>query len=181
MEDFSIFQMKHQYFLDRTNGHITRVQNWATRIVKEFPEHEQLMKEVALHDASKFKAPELEKYVEITWYYKMKAEGVDYPFDPSLNDATFHHVKNNKHHPEYWDENATEKSINSKDRDEPSGYIVDATKMPLLHIAHMCADWMSMSEERGGNPVKWADDNVGVRWNFDEQQIAFMYNILNTI
>lgn len=181
MENFSTFQQKNRYFLDRTNEHIMRVQNWAKKIVKEFPEFDELLKEVAFHDASKFYEPEKTPYVEINWFYRMKARGIDYPYDLKLNDATFHHVKHNKHHPEYWDDNATEKCINSKDRDKPSGYVVDASKMPALHIAHMCADWMAMSEEKGGSPIDWAKSNIDVRWKFDEDQQKIVYNVLEKV
>jgi hypothetical protein len=45
----------------------------------------------------------------------------------------------------------------------------------------MCADWMAMAEEKGTNPLTWAEKNVNIRWKFTEGQTKKIYEILNTI
>ena len=99
----------------------------------------------------------------------------------AIHDATYHHVKNNRHHPECWDENIKSNPINKDNRDTPSGVIVDATKMPVTAIIEMCADWCAMSEELGGHPAKWAKDNIGVRWNFDKHQIEYINHLIEVM
>ena len=96
-----------------------------------------------------------------------------------MNEATFHHIKSHRHHPEFWDESVTIKDLNKDDRDRPSeGRIVDGTKMPLTYVAAMCADWFAMSEELGGHPNDWASKNINVRWKFNEEQINLIYDLI---
>jgi hypothetical protein len=59
--------------------------------------------------------------------------------------------------------------------------MVDASKMPDVSLAEMCADWMAMAEEKGTNPLTWAEKNVNIRWKFTEGQTKKIYEILNTI
>ena len=36
----------------------------------------------------------------------------------------------------------------------------------------------SMSEEKGGEPKKWADDNVNVRWKFTDDHKDLIYELI---
>ena len=99
--------------------------------------------------------------------------------DEAINKATVHHVTNNAHHPEHWTDQK-EALINKEDRDKPPKEIVDATKMPDIHIAEMVADWSAMSEELAKNtPKEWADDNVNVRWKFTDHQKDLIYELIS--
>ena len=167
-----------RHFYARTNQHIELVKKYALEMLGEFP---SMARVVDKHDKSKFDNPEIKPYIDITWFYKCQREKV--PFDSDYTEeerqqATVHHIKNNKHHPEYWDPNAGDEAINTKDRDKPA-VLVDATKMPGIYVAEMVADWCAVSEERKSDPRKWAKDNIGKRWKFTEEQETLIYRLID--
>ena len=142
-----------EFFEKRTNKHISLVQKYLSQIQDLNLEDvdSDILEEEKDHDSGKFKEPEHTPYLHITWKYKAKNEGGEYtpPENIDTDAATFHHITTHKHHPDYWDKNIKqEDALNTKDRDKPSGKIVDATKMPLSYIASMMADWAAMSEEK---------------------------------
>jgi len=169
------------FFKERTLKHISLVKKYLNRLNKhysyDFKEED--------HDKSKFEDPEYEPYLYITWKHKSDNENEDYEIPDEWKDrcheATFHHVKTNKHHPEYWDSTLTENPINKEDRDKPSDKVVDATKMPKKYILEMVADWCAMSEEKGNTPKEWADKNMGVRWEFSPEQKDLIYEAIDLI
>ena len=177
--DFTPEQEKH--FEDRTNKHINLVQEKAKMIVDAYPEYEDLLTQVEVHDASKFKEPERTPYISLTWRHKLENEKGE--FDPMKdkgyktpgmlsnedeNQATLFHVRNNEHHPEYWSK--ADANLDPNDRDK-STKCLDASKMPDLAIAEMISDWAAMSEELGeNNPRGWYDKQKDVRWHFSEEQ-----------
>lgn len=133
------------------------------------------------HDQSKYKEPEKEPYIFISWQYHCKDIGKEFDAPKDLKDqmdkASEHHVKSNAHHPEY---HCSDNSnlINREDRDKPPEKIINATKMPDMDIAEMAADWMAMSEEKGTKPQDWADKNINIRWKFTLKQRALIYELL---
>jgi len=169
-----------EFFKERTAKHIDLVNKYLEKL-KEHYDYE--FKDA--HDNSKYADPEHEPYLYITWKHKMRDEDEDYEIPEEWKDkcdeATFHHIKNNRHHPEYWDDTLTENPINKENRDEPSGKIVDATKMPEEHILAMVADWCAMSEEKENTPKEWADKNIGVRWEFSPEQKELIYEAIEKI
>ena len=177
------YQEMKDWFEKRTNRHIKLVQKYCKKIADYDDKFKELIERGKIHDQSKFKDPEIEPYIYISWDYKCKDDGVDFKvpdgMDDKMNGATEHHVNNNKHHPEYHSE--TTGKINRKDRDEPLEEIIDATKMSDLDIGEMCADWFAMSEEKGTNPKSWADKNVNVRWKFDEDQEKLIYELIKEV
>lgn len=167
-------------FEERTKKHLDLVQKYIDRLKKHYSYD---FKDE--HDKSKFEEPEHEPYLYITRKHKAKSEGEDYEVPDEWKDkcdeATFHHVKNNKHHPEYWDDSLTENPLNKEDRDK-SDKLVDATKMPKEHVLEMVADWCAMSEELGTNtPKEWADDNIGKRWKFTPEQKDWIYEAIDKV
>ena len=177
------------FFNDRTKKHIELVQNNSKKIINKLnlsdDEKKQFHHLFKKHDASKFEEPEKTPYVLVSWKYKVGKDAfnklnIPQPIIDKMNDATEHHVKNNKHHPEYWDENATEDIINKTDRDKPS-ILIDGTKMPDIYIVEMICDWCAVSQERKSNPYDWADNNVNIRWEFTDKQKDFIYKLLNII
>ncbi len=177
------------HFKYRTGYHLWCVRKWSDRIAElndPRVERSLLDEERDKHDEMKWLAPEYEPYVLISWRYKCLRDGVEFelPEDikQQMHEATFHHIKNHRHHPEYWDETVTIDSLNKDDRDRPSeGKIVDGMGMPLTYIAAMVADWFAMSEELGGHPRDWAQKNIGVRWNFDQRQKSFIYYLIDRV
>lgn len=183
---------KEQFFLDRTNGHIERVQGAAKKIVEAYPELSELLKQVEKHDASKFEEPEVAPYIEITWRHKLEKENDE--FDPfngkgyqtpgelskeDENEATIHHITTNSHHPEYHlASRYKEANIDDEDRDKSEE--IDASLMPEIDLAEMVADWQAMAEELQTNTAReWFNKQKDVRWHFSEQQVEFIEKLLS--
>ncbi len=177
------------YFKYRTGYHLWCVHKWTNRIAElRDPRINiiQLIEERDSHDEFKWIEPEYTPYVLITWNYKCKRDEVDFnlPDDikEKMHEATFHHIKNHRHHPEYWDDNVTIAGLNKDDRDRPSkGQMVDGTKMPMTYVAAMVADWFAMSEELGGHPARWAADNINIRWTFTNAQIGLINDLIQDV
>ena len=182
---------QYKWFINRTNKHVSLVKNAAKKIVGAYPEFEDLLKQVEVHDASKLEEPEKTPYVSITWRHKLENERGE--FDPinnkgyqtpgllakeDENTATLHHITTNSHHPEYHLKDKQDANINSKDRDK-SNSCVDATAMPDLDIAEMVADWQAMSEELGKNTSRqWFNKQKDVRWHFSAKQEQLIDGLL---
>lgn len=189
MFEEEITEQMINYFRRRTNMHIKAVQTFAERILKnkeimKFINREEFINDIKNHDQSKFEEPEFLPYVKLTWQHKMdKFSGYKKPGtiqDKDIDAMTVHHIVQNAHHPEYWSDQR-DNLINKNDRDKPSKTIVNATKMPLTYVASMTADWMAMSKELNNSPYDWIKKNIGIRWNFNENQIKFIYLILDNI
>jgi len=177
-------QKMKDWFEKRTKSHIARVQKFCKKIADYKDDFKELIERGEVHDKSKFEDPEIDPYVYIAWKYKCQDDGIDYEppkgLDEKMNKATEHHVKNNKHHPEYHCEKEVD-LINREDRDKPPEELIDATKMYAIDIAEMVADWCAMSDEKGGNPKDWADNNVNVRWKFNDKQSYLIYELIDAV
>lgn len=189
-KELTLKKRMENWYEERTNKHINLVKKYCEKIADNFEEFEELRKRAKVHDDSKFKSPEKSPYVFITWKYKCLDEGWDFEecnppedMDKKMNEATKHHVLYNSHHPEYHLSEKDKKGdiLNEGNRDKPPAKALDVTAMPRLDIAEMCADWMAMSEERGNSPKSWADKNIGVRWEFNDDQKYLIYEILNEV
>jgi len=163
---------KKDFFEQRTKKHIERVQNAAKKIVDEFPEYEKLLEQVKNHDSTKFEEPEMTPYIELTWN---KKEGKN-TSSKEMDKATLHHIKNNKHHPEYH--NKDKANIDSTNRDN-SIECIDASNMDDISIAEMVADWQAMSEELKTNTSReWYDDVKDERWSWSDEQNELIDKLL---
>ena len=172
------------WFEKRTAKHIKLVQKYCKKIADYDDKFADLIARGEVHDQSKFEDPEIDPYIYISWKYKCKDDGIDFEvpddIDDKMNAATEHHILNNFHHPEYHCEKKTD-LINEKNRDKPPEEMIDATKMKDLDLSEMVCDWMAMSEEKGGTPKKWADDNVNVRWKFTDDQKDLIYELIEGV
>lgn len=176
------YEMK-KYHLTRLNFHISLVRKYLQKIIDlnlDDINNSILQAEIEKHDLSKIIEPELTPYCLISWFYKMKQEGIEFKLtekeEDETHNATVHHVIYNSHHPEYWAEDKTN-IIKKGDRDGIQN-LCDASKMPLSNVACMVADWLAVSEERGTNALDWADSNINKRWYFTENQIALIYSLI---
>jgi len=172
------------WFDKRTAKHIKLVQKYCKKIEEYDSERfKGLIERGKIHDQSKYEDPEIDPYIYVSWDYKCKDDGVDFTppegMDDQMNEATEHHVNNNKHHPEYHSE--TKGKINREDRDKAPDEMIDATKMKDLDIAEMVADWMAMGEEKGNTPKSWADKNVNIRWKFTDDQKNLIYELIEEV
>ena len=181
-----------EHFANRTKLHILLVNKYLIKIASlNLPEIDNDLLLGDSHDSSKFEEPEYTPYLHVNWKYKLKDEGKIYnppkEIEASMHSATFHHVKHNKHHPEFWDDSATLESINPKNRDSAPEKKVSAFKMPPTHIAQMIADWTAMDEEKSNDKSgnysakNWADKNVNIRWQFSPEQVQFIYKVIGLL
>jgi hypothetical protein len=182
-----ITQEMEDWFNKRTEEHIELVRVYCQKIWDyDRIRFNALIGQCQNHDASKLIEPERIPYIKLTWQHKFdnykdyKKPGED--DQKEINEATLHHVRNNKHHPESWD-NSDSNLVNKESIDSNKAVrkIVDATKMPEVYIAEMTADWMAMSEELGTSIKEWADKNVNVRWKFTEEQKGLIYELINSV
>lgn len=123
------------------------------------------------HDKSKFKKDEYIPYIYISWFYKETDYIIPDEWNERCDNAWKHHIKNNKHHPEYWDENL----------DLSSKKIVNGIGMPTEYLMEMCCDWQSISKELGTSVYQWANSTINVRWSFNSGQVEFIYDILDKL
>lgn len=170
-----------KYFIKRTKNHILLVRKYLTKFLASSLQDIYkgiILKEMKEHDLSKFEEPEHTPYLLITVKYRDALLNEDFTQEQLqlMQLATIHHVKVNKHHPEYWTLQ-NDNMINLINRDEPMT-LIDATKMPPSYVACMVADWMATSEERNTNPWDWAMKNINHRWLFVSTQIDLIYDIL---
>jgi hypothetical protein len=168
---------KSELFYKRTLEHIERVKNNALIIYKyDSIRFKLLLDQTDFHDASKFKEPEFTPYVQLSYYYSCKRKGISCETDPELKelikDAVFHHIKNNRHHPEYYFDDAI------RERD---GQIIDATKMPAIPISEMVCDWMAMSQELNNSVVDFADSVVNKKFIFSPDQVTLIYDLIGVL
>jgi len=174
------------WFVERTDRHIGLVKKYAGLIEDYDSSRFEGLKTIAdKHDASKYEDVEKIPYIFISWNYHCKDIGKEFKVPDGIMEkmdkASLHHVKNNKHHPEFYDD---DESITSKNKDESpdeSGHVIDATSMPEIYIAEMVADWMAMGEELKNSAKDWADKNVNVKWRFTDDQKDLIYELINNV
>lgn len=184
MHDSRLTRDMINHYESRTRDHIGLVVSSAKHLLDKNPDIlEGLMGQCCWHDSSKWKEPEIIDYVYITWKYKCNDDGIEFriPGDVDTHRATWHHVRHNKHHPEYWDPNVTDRYINNENRDKPGEASVDGTSMDLLSLAEMVCDWHAMGLERGNTARSWADSNINNRWNFSDSQANYIYAFISDL
>jgi hypothetical protein len=181
------------FFFERTNLHCKLVNKYAGLIYARFDDvTAELVTNAYNHDESKYHEPEYTPYIYLTWGKKnnMDFDGLmesmpqickmhnfttSKDIRDAINSATWHHVTQNKHHPE----SHSPIPLDNNDRTAASHKIVIATSMDPISIAEMCADWAAMSEELGTDLLSWAHENIGVRWRFFPYQIRHIEDFLN--
>lgn len=156
-----------KYFDDRTNKHIALVQKYAAKIEPIDPAFKGLTEVAKLHDASKFEDDERIPYIFNTWNYYCTDNNISFELSDDMKDkiadATYHHLKHNPHHVDFYNDNE------------------DATKMPDLYLGEQLADWFAMSEERNNKVRDWADDNVNKKWKYTPKQVSLIYKVINKL
>jgi len=167
------------HFMIRTIKHITRVIKNA-EILRDNG-FIDIVDKAKLHDSSKFEPPEVVPYIYLSW---QKETGVYLPPDiwNEINKATLHHIKNNKHHPEFWDKNFNgRRNFNKENRDGIPPKPVDGKSMPQIYLAEMCCDWQAMSQELGTNVWDWSKSVINRRWLFTDTQVKFINDCLMSL
>lgn len=133
------------------------------------------------HDESKLKQPEYKAYVCINWSHIAD----DYEPPEACGKATFYHIRNNSHHPEFHAKEDVEFDSwqdDDQNRDMDPSEPIEVLDMPIIDLAHMVCDWAAMSHELGTNTAReWADGNIGDRWLFNNAQSKLIYEYLSII
>ncbi len=166
-----------ELFLKRTTGHIERVKQNALTIYRYNPiKFKHLLAQAEGHDASKFEEPEYTPYIQLSYYYMCKKKGIEVEtssdMKEQIKDAVFHHLKNNKHHPEYYYDKA------SRDR---TGQLIDAKNMPIISIAEMVCDWKAMSQELDNSVLDFASTVIGKKYTFSSDQVILIYELIGAL
>jgi hypothetical protein len=150
-------------FIERTNRHIALVNKYAAKLGLSYPNHDASKLSVLLDGYAFFSKQEEERTEEENMI---------------LDIATYIHVTQAPHHPEYW--TSTDLSGFTRKNFTPNG-IVDATEMPDDALLELCMDWASMSEEFGNSPFEWFNKVNGTRWLFTSEQQKFILDTLEKI
>lgn len=148
-------------FIKRTKEHIARVNKYAKKLGKSYPDH----------DASK-----LTTLLDVYKYFSKPREELTKEEDEALNLATLIHIKTTPHHPEYWTN--TDLSGFTRINFTPNG-IIDATQMPEEYLLEMVTDWCAMSEEFNNSPYDWFNKVNNVRWLFTPEQQKFILEAIH--
>jgi hypothetical protein len=168
---------KKGYFMERTLKHISRVINNANTLFDyDKNRFRDLPEQTKLHDLSKFSDEELIPYIQLTHYYRCKNMGVNIEASmgdkQKISEAVFHHLKTNKHHPEYYYDKAI---IVRKNQ------VIVATNMPILSIAEMVCDWMAMSQEFDNNITDFAFSVINKKFTFSSDQVILIYELIGAL
>jgi hypothetical protein len=180
MTENSLTDKMIDYSDKRQHAHIKAVCKNIDLVCTFYPKHKgELALRKIWHDQSKFKEPEYTPYLYINWMYKCKRDGIPYEYPEGIlertQEATIHHVLNNRHHPEF---HAGEAPINMTNRDK-SDKPIDASGMNTVDIIEMVCDWQAVAEERGANTARdWFNHCSGTRWMFTKDQLGFIDKII---
>lgn len=159
-----------EYSAKRTAAHIRRVIAFGEKLGFDFLNH----------DHTKFSDELIEPYILIDNAYRNDIDP-PIPYTREMADASYKHIKKEPHHPEYWD-SATVMEDENIDRDSPDVVqIVNAEGMDIPAMCEMVCDWCAMSVELESSPVEWATKNIGVRWNFTDDQEELIFLLIRVL
>jgi hypothetical protein len=129
-----------KFFLNDTTKHVNRVSEIMGSVSREIYTRGQL------HDASKFNEPEKSFYMEPVWNLNNPESKIKFG-TPEHKEQTKamgpgwdHHKQTNDHHAEHF------------------GGEDPVSKMTLIQLLEMCADWISASERKGNDPLLALED-----------------------
>lgn len=135
---------------DYLEGHIGNVQQ-AIELFNELQipfvvEHLEELREIAGdHDKSKYSDPEWTPYLH-HFYPTSEEQKLE---TEAFEQACRHHIKNNKHHWDYW-------------IDEDNNLQIDDENEYKLYTVERCADWVAMAAQRDEHPANgWYQANKG--------------------
>lgn len=153
-----------KFFEKRTKEHIDRVGKYLKILYNKTDLGDELLDRVETHDETKYGPDEHLPYIWLTEFHRCKNDGESFEYPPGVEEqvkeATYHHITNNRHHPEYHD--------NPRD-------------MTDIDIAEMVADWAAMAEELGNSARGWAEKNVGSKWKFDGNQTDLIFELISKL
>jgi hypothetical protein len=149
------------FYYKRTEEHIRRVRDNLKLIVETnhpLLDNAVLLLRCQTHDLSKWQPPEHDPYIWLTWYYKEKDNGFEYPcgVEEQIEQATYHHIRHNRHH---------------------TGFHTSPKDMTNEDVAEMICDHAAMSQELGSSLIDWTKSNTVVK-DFDLKQINLIWELV---
>lgn len=158
-------------FIIRTVNHILMVHSLLALCWTEYSGYMD-MNLYYRHDMDKFDDDMIEPYIMKSNMCKSADGGKKTRITDSkqsyIDSAVVKHIANSGHHPEKWDRNFR----------KPSD-VIYAYKMPYKYIIEMVCDWHAVAVEMGEKSAKsWADENIGKRWIFNNDQKDFIYSVI---
>ena len=152
------------FYERRTKEHIDRVRR-CLAIMASATEYASELNELAcVHDESKFGPEERTPYIWLTEYYRRRRSGEPFTYpegmEECVRDAIEHHVKTNRHHPEFH---------------------ADPNDMTDVDLIEMVCDWTAMAQEfgqDGGSARGWADKTIGKRVAFNAEKRRFINQMI---
>ena len=138
-------EAKYKEYLDGHIGNVNEALGLISTLGIPFvDENLETLKDICKdHDKSKWEEPEWTPYLH-HFYPTNEVEEME---SEAFEVACRHHIKNNKHHWDYWvdDEN---KLIPDIDENEYKLYTVER-----------CCDWLAMANQHGEKPTEWYNVN----------------------
>jgi hypothetical protein len=159
--DKAIFEKTYDWVkelpTDRLQKHIDRVNKYAAKLGKSFPDHDRDKKGTLLGSLG-------------------DPNGLAHKTDSAeLDKLTRNHISKNPHHPEYW----SNVDLTKFSRQNPT--VCKVGEMSDDAIMEMCCDWCAMSEEFGNTPFEWLDTVLNKRWTFTPTTLDKIYKYLNIL
>ncbi len=126
-----------------------------------------LLERAAMHDISKLEDPEITTFIE----YISKLEETTYGSDGykqclmDMKPALDHHYENNRHHPEYFQE-----EVDATYRSSP------VNCMTLIDIVEMLCDWDAAASRHNDGDIMRSIDINKDRFGLSDQLVSIMKN-----
>lgn len=163
------------YFYTRTKYHIQLVIDNATKLYTiDGNKYQGLMIQTKFHDQSKYSSKERIPYIVLTYQKYCEANNIPFEVDEKIKNqiknATFHHIKNNRHHPAFHDLKYKKTST-----------IANGEDMLDLDLYEMVCDWFAMSQELGNDVEEYAKEVVGTKYLFSKRQEKLIYETISNL
>ena len=144
-------------FVEETNNHITKVQKEVLKFTNE------LTKQAMVHDLSKTKEPEIDKFIEYNAKLKDSAYGSEEYKEnlKGLGVALDNHYQHNSHHPEHY-ENGIE-------------------GMNLLDIVEMLCDWKAATLRHNDGDILKSLEYNKERFGMTNQLYKILLNTIEKL
>ena len=155
------FEIRSQRHIDLVRENLVKMNGYQGLSLHEL-EHRGL-----IHDQSKYSSAEKEGYIWMTWSYRCRELGIEFPHHPKITSkiesANVHHRNQNLHHPEAHSQ-------------------IDA--MTTLDVVEMVCDWTAISQETGlggGSAKGWALANLTQKWSFHPQVESLIFQTIDEL
>lgn len=158
--------------------HCAVVQNAAALAQYLSKKAPQLLEGVSFQDILSHDESKLSNDLEASVYQGLYSGTLDWQSDVALQ-GVFHHVKGNKHHPEFWDPLCdAHRKMGAMFYASPF-YTVQARQMTRSALFEMVCDWGAVE---GGKALRqFAEKSVNRRWLFNLEQTNYIFALVDAL